>query len=160
MTNDKNQDAGKQEKPSRESSSQIETNSTVSSVPAHTPTPWKSSGYRPFALIARDPNESTYKVGDDRFTPFVHFSGSLATQRANADFIVEAVNSHAERASLIAALRDAKELIRTWHNMGMRGAMADQAWAIYQQSPEMKSINAALAPTQDTAQGDTQEGLK
>lgn len=72
------------------------------STPLHTPRPWKINGYRPFGLISRDPRESTYKLGDDKFTPFVHFSGTIENQRANAELIVKAVNSH---EALLSALR-------------------------------------------------------
>ncbi|HSW63859.1 MAG TPA: hypothetical protein VLH56_11230 [Dissulfurispiraceae bacterium] len=34
-----------------------------------TPGPWKVSNYRPYDIIARDPKESTYDVGDDKFAP-------------------------------------------------------------------------------------------
>lgn len=30
---------------------------------------WKISNYRPPAILARDPNESTYATGDDKFLP-------------------------------------------------------------------------------------------
>lgn len=45
-------------------------------------------------------------------------------------------------AELEAALRDAKDIIRVWHNMDG----SSDVWDIYDQNaPEMKPINAALA---------------
>lgn len=35
----------------------------------HTPGPWKVSNYRPYDIIARDPKESTYECGDNRYDP-------------------------------------------------------------------------------------------
>lgn len=58
----------------------------------HTPTPWKISNYRPYNIIARDPDESTFKVGDDKFSTLVSVHGEHLA--ANAAFIVEAVNSY------------------------------------------------------------------
>lgn len=31
----------------------------------------KISNYRPYAILARDPDESTYELGDDKFTPII-----------------------------------------------------------------------------------------
>lgn len=53
-----------------------------------------------------------------------------------------------QRDKLLAALHEAVRLIRLWHGMGMGPAEA-QAWALYQGSPEMKRINAAIAPPVD-----------
>ena len=50
-----------------------------------------------------------------------------------------------ERDELLAALRRAVETIRAWHNMGHYAGEADRVWALYQESPEMKAINAAIA---------------
>jgi hypothetical protein len=41
------------------------------------------------------------------------------------------------------ALAEAIETLRCWHGMGM-GAAEEDAWRLYQESPEMKRINAAL----------------
>ncbi len=50
---------------------------------------------------------------------------------------------------LLAALKEAKETIRTWHDMQVRSwqpAQDDSLWELYDaNSPEMKLINAALA---------------
>lgn len=45
---------------------------------------------------------------------------------------------------LLAALQEAVRVIRAWHGMGM-GPHEAQAWALYQASPEMQRINAAIA---------------
>jgi len=54
----------------------------------------------------------------------------------------------AENERLKAALKDAKECIRIWHNMdchGMDQEQIDGLWQSYDQnSPEMKRINAML----------------
>lgn len=50
-----------------------------------------------------------------------------------------------ERDELLAALKSAVETIRVWHNMGHYAGEADRVWALYQESPEMKAINAAIA---------------
>lgn len=44
-----------------------------------------------------------------------------------------------------AALETAKQTIRTWHGMGLPDVVEPEAWALYQASPEMQKINAALA---------------
>ena len=38
-----------------------------------TPSPWKSSNYRPHHLLQRDPNESTYEIGDNNFMCLASF---------------------------------------------------------------------------------------
>jgi hypothetical protein len=55
---------------------------------------------------------------------------------ANAQLIAAA-------PELLAALHNAVRTIRTWHGMGM-GAAEAQAWALYQASPEMQQITAAI----------------
>jgi hypothetical protein len=60
------------------------------------------------------------------------------------DWNAEADRYLAQRDELLVALKTAVRTIRTWHGMGM-GATEAQAWSLYQASPEMKAINAALA---------------
>lgn len=59
----------------------------------------------------------------------------------------EALNPHdklqSENERLRSALKHAKSVIRTWHDMGAKGQ--EHPWFIYQLSPEMKKINAALS---------------
>lgn len=45
---------------------------------------------------------------------------------------------------LLVALKGALRTIRTWHGMGL-GRHEAQAWALYQASPEMQAIRAAIA---------------
>lgn len=49
-----------------------------------------------------------------------------------------------ERDETVQALKTAVRTIRTWHGMGLGGAHEAQAWALYQASPEMQTIKAAL----------------
>lgn len=58
----------------------------------------------------------------------------------------------AERDELLTALRGAVETIRAWHNMGHYAGEADRVWALYQESPEMKTINAAIAKAERAEQ--------
>lgn len=55
----------------------------------------------------------------------------------------ETPQSYADR--IYYALKDAKEVIHTWHNMGQKDSDDDAAWNLYQHSPEMKRINDTLA---------------
>jgi hypothetical protein len=53
--------------------------------------------------------------------------------------------------ALEEALQRAKDTIREWHGMQpgvwrLAQADIDAAWELYQHSPEMRQINAALAP--------------
>lgn len=45
----------------------------------------------------------------------------------------------------IEALKDVIATIRHWHGMVMPKRAEAEAWALYQQSPEMKRASAALA---------------
>jgi creatinine amidohydrolase/Fe(II)-dependent formamide hydrolase-like protein len=57
--------------------------------------------------------------------------------------IIAALNAH---DALVAALEKAKETIRAWHGIEMRprSFCEEEMWKLYQDSPEMKQINAAL----------------
>jgi hypothetical protein len=55
-----------------------------------------------------------------------------------------AVRLLAAAPALLDALNLAVATIRIWHGIGM-GQAEPQAWFLYQDSPEMKQINAALA---------------
>ena len=46
-------------------------------------------------------------------------------------------------AELVSALTKAKETIRLWHGMHL-ATTEPEAWALYQDSPEMRQINSAL----------------
>lgn len=60
----------------------------------------------------------------------------------HAASIVKECNAH---DPLVAALTKAKETIRAFNGMGMKGNAEQMCWDAYQHSPEMKEINAALA---------------
>lgn len=57
---------------------------------------------------------------------------------ANAQLIAAAPD-------LLAALHLAVTVIRSWESMGLFDQAAEHSWRQYQQSPEMQTINAALA---------------
>jgi hypothetical protein len=46
---------------------------------------------------------------------------------------------------LLDALKAAVRTIRTWHGLGTTGGAEQLLWELYQASPEMKRINAAIA---------------
>lgn len=51
-------------------------------------------------------------------------------------------------AELLAALKTAVSTIRSFHDIGVYSRSKrddDEAWALYQASPEMQQINAAIA---------------
>lgn len=50
---------------------------------------------------------------------------------------------------LLAALKRAVKVIRDWESMGVMTPASDQSWLLYQQSPEMKQINAAIKKAED-----------
>ena len=56
------------------------------------------------------------------------------------------------RTVALAALQEARELIKGWHNMGKTGLKdVDKMWEIYDQhSPEMKRINGAIEVLKNT----------
>ena len=66
----------------------------------HTPGPWKISNYRPYQIIARNPKESTYGVGDDKFPTLAEPCGE--NKQANAKLIAAAPD-------LLEACKEAKE---------------------------------------------------
>lgn len=66
---------------------------------------------------------------------------------AHAALIVTAVNAHAE---LLAALHRAVDTIRAFHGIGLSGRAEAEMWRLYQSSPEMQAINAALAKAEST----------
>jgi hypothetical protein len=53
---------------------------------------------------------------------------------------------------LLDALKRARDTIRNWHGMNEPDDMADAMWQLYQSSPEMKTINAAIAKAEGGAQ--------
>ena len=103
----------------------------------HSALPWHVDGKR--VRHNRERSRRTPAVADCDMT---HGLGEAGLEDiANAEFIVRAVNSH---DALLAELKAAIGVIRTWHDMGM-GSQEAHAWALYQASPEMQRINAAIA---------------
>jgi Lar family restriction alleviation protein len=64
----------------------------VASQQTDLPTKLKVCGYRPYRIIARDPSESTYKVGDDKFGAVAYPSGDLNFQARFAAELVRRWN--------------------------------------------------------------------
>jgi hypothetical protein len=53
----------------------------------------KISNYRPYGILARDPNESTYEYGDNNFTPIADVQ--------DAEFAKELVRRYNEYEELL-----------------------------------------------------------
>lgn len=126
---------------------------TASPAPAgvssgqHSPLPWRVKRIEYGHAILMGPDAArTYprEFAVDEVIEWEHdcrgVQGSIA--KGNAEFIVRCVNSHDD---LLAALRKSVEAIRALHGIGMPPATEAEVWRLYQQSPEMKAINAALA---------------
>jgi hypothetical protein len=86
----------------------------------HTPSPW---------TVQRGINDWDILVGNARLAGYIE-------REANARLIAAAPD-------LLDALILAVATIRAWHGMGM-GPAEPNAWFLYQDSPEMKFINAAI----------------
>ena len=56
----------------------------------------------------------------------------------------EEAKGEEERATLVRALRIAKDTIRAWHGIRLGSQEEPSVWEHYQGSPEMRAINAAL----------------
>lgn len=82
--------------------------------------PWKISDYRPFGIIARDPKESTYEIGDDKFSQFIRFSGNFDQQKENAEYTVKACN-------LFPELVEALEMVLNDSEFNVCGESSDTA---------------------------------
>lgn len=61
--------------------------------------------------------------------------------KAHAEHALMCVNAH---DGLLDALREAKEIIRVFHDIGVPKHARAELWDLYQQSPEMKRLNIAL----------------
>ena len=72
----------------------------------------------------------------------VDFTG---LERSVEDICAELDRVRATRDELLAALKRAVEVIRAFHSLGLTFKEEQQAWELYQQSPEMQAINAAIA---------------
>lgn len=73
--------------------------------------PWKVSGYRPFGIISRDPKESTYEKGDDKFNQFIHFTGNFETMKDNSAYVEKACNLF---PGLVEALESTGKWMEFW----------------------------------------------
>lgn len=114
---------------------------------SHTKTPWiykdrviKSSNFGGWHAFVQD---------DGRETSILKVIGTdKDTVRTNAAHIVRCVNSH---EALVQALEKSIETIKMWHSIhsgGVKG-QAEYIWKLYQSSPEMKIILAALAAAKE-----------
>jgi len=59
--------------------------------------------------------------------------------------VVECDRLRAENARLREALTEAIALVLRWHSMGMPKSTAAKAERLYEESPEMRRLRAALA---------------
>jgi hypothetical protein len=98
----------------------------------HTPGPW-----RPVI----DDTSITVEDHDDRAPDIC----VLEPRDADAFTAEDEANAYliAAAPELLTALHAAVRTIRTWHGLGM-GATEAEAWSLYQASPEMQQINAAI----------------
>lgn len=93
----------------------------------YTPGPWMASE----SVMSR--RDGPLWFIDAGLTPVAE-----ATNEANARFIAAAPD-------LLAALQRAVETIRALHGIGLSGRSEAGMWKLYQSSPEMTIINAAIA---------------
>lgn len=109
---------------------------------SHTPGPWKavfpnrgvtemSSIYAPAMADGDEPWRVAYVLREDN-------PHQRRVDDANAHLIAAA-------PTMKAALLKAVETIKALHSLGLSERDAETAWRIYQQSPEMKVINGAIA---------------
>lgn len=97
----------------------------------HTPGPW--------ALDSNGPGHEVVLARGGRH--------AVAAVQGTDDHQENLANGHLMAAApdLLVALKRAVETIRAWHNMGHYAGEAERVWALYQESPEMAAINAAIA---------------
>lgn len=84
--------------------------------------------------------ERLEKAYDARLEGTRHTGKGYEAARKVTDVIILLTETCGE---LLEALESAKQVIRVWHDMGTKGE--ESLWQIYQQSPEMQKINAAIA---------------
>lgn len=110
--------------------------------PAEKATPlWKISNYRPFGIIERDPSESTYEYGDDKFPIIVNVCGTLVEQKERAELIVRSVNQSPAFATLVEAANDCVKRMELLREMLKVSGARDAQWQIL----DTVEIRAALA---------------
>ena len=86
----------------------------------------KISTYRPYGLIERDPAESTYELGDDKFPIVAHISDKRIARR-----IVACVNACAgikNAAAIPGVVEACKELLYTAENADETGYVTDHGF--------------------------------
>jgi hypothetical protein len=118
---------------------------------AHTPGPWTFETPPPEAYTDHDIHldpEIAFWIADTRVAGEVLASvhkTARGEHEPNARLMAAA-------PELLAALRSAVDTIRSWQNLGLLSSTdREEAWALYQQSPEMQVINAALAKAEPEA---------
>lgn len=72
---------------------------------------WKISNYRPPSIIQRDPKESTYKIGDDKYAPLseewiVEEHNRLLDELAAKDAEIERLRDVLEQVRRVASGED------------------------------------------------------
>lgn len=106
---------------------------------AHTPGPWR--WFKPAGSNGWLEVEGSYADGraNEYGGPMVCslYCGDRPTIEADARLIAAA-------PELLAALTKAVDTIRAFHGIGLGPAEAN-VWSLYQASPEMRQINAAIA---------------
>ncbi len=73
-------------------------------------------------------------------------AGYSASEETYGLLRAKATQAEAALQQAREALKEAVAMIEVWHGMGMPYGFGAQAWALYQESPEMKRIRAALTP--------------
>jgi|GEM_PF-1143527 len=111
----------------------------------HTPGPWEAEYlYDGGKTIAQIRSPKTLLCVNAALHPLLDERGELkSAEQLEAESLR---NAHliAAAPDLLAALKRAVETIRTFHGIGL-GPAEELTWQLYQQSPEMKAINAAIA---------------
>lgn len=80
---------------------------------------WKVSTYRPNLIIARDPNESTYERGDDKFQTIAACQDPI--------YAKQIVFTHNSYAALVEALGELVEAVGVEaENNGLCGFITDR----------------------------------
>lgn len=102
---------------------------------SHTPGPWWRSVLHPDWIMGyRDGMESVIAMEVFNY--------------ADAELIASAPKLKAQRDALLEAAKEAVATIRSFHGIGL-GDSEEAMWELYQTSPEMKQINAAIAMAEE-----------
>lgn len=111
---------------------------TTEASPKHTPTPWATDG----RMIVQDAEGRKFFSGQPYIADCLvsaHYREDGSTG-ANARFIVRAVNSH---EALLAALKDAAEVLRTAHQYFPKSIKNRDTFHLL--NVEANSVNKAIA---------------